>query len=43
VKYMEQNNFGNLGEIGPDKLRAMIVSETAKFKEIVARSGVSVD
>jgi tripartite-type tricarboxylate transporter receptor subunit TctC len=43
VKYMEQNNFGNLGEIGPAKLREMIVSETAKFKEIVARSGVSVD
>jgi tripartite-type tricarboxylate transporter receptor subunit TctC len=43
VKYMEQNNFGNLGEIGPEKLRQMIVSETAKFKDLVARSGVSVD
>lgn len=43
AKYMEQNNFGNLGDIGPDKLRELIVSETAKFKTLVERSGVSVE
>lgn len=43
VKYMEQNNFGNLGDLGPDKLRDLIVSETAKFKVLVERSGVKVD
>lgn len=43
AKYMEQNNFGNLGDIGPDKLRELIVSETARFKVLVERSGVSVE
>jgi tripartite-type tricarboxylate transporter receptor subunit TctC len=43
VKYMETNDFGNLGDIGPEKLRELIVGETAKFKVLVERSGVSVD
>ena len=43
AKYMAQNNFGNLGDIGPDKLRELIVGETAKFKTLVERSGVSVE
>jgi tripartite-type tricarboxylate transporter receptor subunit TctC len=43
TKYMEQNNFGNLGNIGPDKLRELIVLETAKYKGLVERSGVSLD
>jgi hypothetical protein len=38
-----QNNFGNLGDISPGKLRALIVGETARFKTLVERSGVSVE
>jgi tripartite-type tricarboxylate transporter receptor subunit TctC len=43
AKYLEQNNFGNLGDLGPEKLRELIVSETAKYKVLVERSGVSVE
>jgi tripartite-type tricarboxylate transporter receptor subunit TctC len=43
TKYMEQNNFGNLGSVGPDKLRDLIVHETAKYKGLVERSGVSLE
>jgi tripartite-type tricarboxylate transporter receptor subunit TctC len=43
TKYMEQNNFGNLGQLGPEKLRELIVHETAKYKGLVERSGVSLE
>ncbi len=43
TRYMEQNNFGNLGHLGPEKLRELIVHETAKYKGLVERSGVSLD
>lgn len=43
TKYLEQNNFGNLGDLGPEKLLELIVSETAKYEVLVKRSGVSVE
>jgi tripartite-type tricarboxylate transporter receptor subunit TctC len=43
IKYLEENDFGNLGHLDSVKLREFIVSETAKFKVLVERSGASVD
>ena len=43
VKYYEENDFGNLGNLGPEKLKEFYVSETAKFKTLVEKAGVSLD
>jgi tripartite-type tricarboxylate transporter receptor subunit TctC len=43
VKYFEDNDFGNLGHIGPQKLKEFYVSESEKFKKVVEKAGVSLD
>lgn len=43
VKYNEDNDFGNLGHLGPDKLREFFISEAAKFKMLVEKSGATMD
>jgi tripartite-type tricarboxylate transporter receptor subunit TctC len=43
VKYNEANDFGNLGHLGPEKLKEFYISETAKFKTLVEKAGVSLD
>jgi tripartite-type tricarboxylate transporter receptor subunit TctC len=43
IKYYEENDFGNLGQLGPEKLKAFYISETAKFKTLVEKAGVSLD
>jgi tripartite-type tricarboxylate transporter receptor subunit TctC len=43
IKYYEENDFGNLGHLGPEKLKAFYISETAKFKTLVEKAGVSLD
>jgi hypothetical protein len=40
---VEDNDFGNLGHTGPEKLWAFYVSESEKFKKVVEKSGVSLD
>jgi tripartite-type tricarboxylate transporter receptor subunit TctC len=43
VKYFEENDFGNLGHLGPEKLKEFYISESEKFKKVVEKSGVSLD
>lgn len=43
IKYNEENDFGNLGHMGPEKLREFFVSEAAKFKMLVEKSGATMD
>lgn len=43
VKYNEENDFGDISKLGPEKLREFMVSETAKFKTLVDKAGVSLD
>lgn len=43
IKYNEENDFGNLGHLGPEKLKQFYISETAKFKTLVEKAGVSLD
>jgi hypothetical protein len=43
VKYFEENDFGNLGHLGPEKLQEFYVSESEKFKKVVEKAGVSLD
>jgi tripartite-type tricarboxylate transporter receptor subunit TctC len=43
VKYYEENDFGNIAHLGPEKLKEFYVSETAKFKILVEKAGVSLD
>ena len=43
IKYYEDNDFGNLGHLGPEKLKEFYISETAKFKTLVEKAGVSLD
>lgn len=43
TKYMEQNNFSNLGHLGPEQLQIMLVDETAKYEVLVEKSGVSLE
>jgi tripartite-type tricarboxylate transporter receptor subunit TctC len=43
IKYNEDNDFGNLGHLGPEKLKEFYISETAKFKTLVEKAGVSLD
>jgi hypothetical protein len=35
--------FGNLGHLGPEKLKAFYISESEKFKKVVEKAGVSLD
>jgi tripartite-type tricarboxylate transporter receptor subunit TctC len=43
VKYFEENDFGNLGHLGPEKLQEFYISESEKFKKVVEKAGVSLD
>lgn len=43
VKYNEDNDFANLGHLGPEKLREFFISEAAKFKMLVEKSGATMD
>jgi tripartite-type tricarboxylate transporter receptor subunit TctC len=43
IKYNEENDFGNLGHLGPEKLREFYISESEKFKKIVEKAGVTLD
>lgn len=43
VKYSEDNDFGRLGHLGPEKLKAFWISETEKFKNVVEKAGVRLD
>lgn len=43
LKYNEDNDFGSLGHLGPSDLRQFFISESEKFKQVVERSGVSLD
>ena len=43
VKYMEQNDFGILGHLGPEKLKQFYISEGEKFRKVVEKAGVSLD
>jgi hypothetical protein len=35
--------FGNIGHLRPEKLKEFYISETAKFKVLVEKAGVSLD
>lgn len=43
IKYFEENDFGNLGYLDPEKLRAFYISESDKFKKVVEKAGVTLD
>jgi tripartite-type tricarboxylate transporter receptor subunit TctC len=43
IKYYEDNDFGNLGRLDPEKLKEFFVNETEKFKKLVETAGVSLD
>jgi tripartite-type tricarboxylate transporter receptor subunit TctC len=43
IKYFEDNDFGNLGHLDPDKLRAFYISESEKFKKVVEKANVTLD
>jgi tripartite-type tricarboxylate transporter receptor subunit TctC len=43
IKYFEDNDFGNLGHLGPEKIKAFYISEGEKFKKVVEKAGVSLD
>lgn len=43
VKYSEDNDFGQLGHLGPEKLKAFWISETEKFRKVVEKAGVRLD
>ena len=43
IKYFEENDFGNLGHLGPEKLKEFYISESEKFRKIVERAGVTLD
>ncbi|MDQ8729735.1 tripartite tricarboxylate transporter substrate binding protein [Bradyrhizobium sp. LHD-71] len=43
IKYNDENDFGNLGHLGPEKLREFYISETEKFKKVVEKAGVTLD
>jgi tripartite-type tricarboxylate transporter receptor subunit TctC len=43
IKYFEENDFGNLGHLDPDKLKAFYISESEKFRKVVEKAGVTLD
>lgn len=43
VKYNEENDFGDLSALGPEKIREFYISEAKKFKTLVDKAGVSLD
>lgn len=43
IRYFEENDFGNLGQIGPEKLKAFYVSEGEKFKKVIERANIRLD
>lgn len=43
IKYNEENDFGNLGHLGPEKLKEFYISELEKFRKVVEKAGVSLD
>jgi len=40
LKYNDDNDFGNLGHLGPQKLREFFVSESEKFKKVIEKAGI---
>jgi tripartite-type tricarboxylate transporter receptor subunit TctC len=43
TKYFEENDFGNLGHLGPEQLKAFYISESDKFKKVVEKANVTLD
>lgn len=43
LKYFEENDFGNLGHLGPEKLKAFYISESEKFKKVIEKANVTLD
>ena len=43
IKYNEDNDFGNLGHLGPEKLKEFYISKSEKFKKVVEKAGVTLD
>lgn len=43
IKYLEENDFGNLGHLDSEKLRAFYISESEKFKKVIDKAGVTLD
>ena len=43
IKYCEENDFGDLGTLGPEKIKAFYISEAKKFKTLVDKAGVRLD
>ncbi len=43
IKYFEDNDFGNLGHLDNEKLKAFYISESDKFKKVVEKAGVTLD
>ena len=43
IKYFEDNDFGNLGHLDSEKLRAFYISESEKFRKVVEKAGVTLD
>jgi tripartite-type tricarboxylate transporter receptor subunit TctC len=43
IKYFEDNDFGNLGHLDSEKLRAFYISESDKFKKVVEKANVTLD
>jgi tripartite-type tricarboxylate transporter receptor subunit TctC len=43
VKYHDEQGVALMPDVGPEKLRAFIVSEQAKFKDIIERTGATAD
>lgn len=40
LKYNDENDFGNLGHLGPQKLKEFFISENEKFKKVIEKAGI---
>jgi tripartite-type tricarboxylate transporter receptor subunit TctC len=43
LKYYEENDFGNLGHLGPEKLKEFYISESEKFKKVIEKANITLD
>lgn len=43
IKYSDENDFGNLGSLGPQKMKDFYASETEKFRILVDKAGLRLD
>lgn len=43
LKYNEDNDFGSLGHLGPQKLKEFFDDESKKFKVVIEKAGVSLE